>query len=210
MHVAQRFELFLDTYRRLDGTPWTGQKLDEASDGVVARAYVTNLRKVRIENPGYEKMLAIAKAMGFPPALWFEETPGDGIQAVPAEGQDLAGVEASLTSIGTFSAYNRSATGTIKKEAFVVQGATVQHVNVFLVSQGEALLQRARGPVQGDQHRTRRGCCAGYRAEDGAEGRAGDQDQRTLDRWLRQGSDRQGTRPQGFVRPSSPRSQVRC
>jgi len=39
---------------------------------VVPRSYVTNLRKGRIENPGYEKMRAIAKAMGFPPHLWFE------------------------------------------------------------------------------------------------------------------------------------------
>ena len=37
------------------------------------RSYVTNLRKGRIESPGYEKMRAIAKAMGFPPALWFED-----------------------------------------------------------------------------------------------------------------------------------------
>lgn len=60
MHVAQRFEVFLETHRRPDGTRWTGQKLDEATGGVVARSYVTNLRKGRIENPGYEKMRAIA------------------------------------------------------------------------------------------------------------------------------------------------------
>jgi transcriptional regulator with XRE-family HTH domain len=41
--------------------------------GVVTRSYVTSLRKGRIENPGYEKLAAIAKAMGFPPELWFEE-----------------------------------------------------------------------------------------------------------------------------------------
>ena len=76
MHVAQRFELFLDAYRRPDGDRWTAQKLDEATGGVVARAYVTNLRKGRIENPSYEKMPAIARAMGFPPALWFEDSPG--------------------------------------------------------------------------------------------------------------------------------------
>jgi hypothetical protein len=35
-------------------------------------------------------MLAIARAMGFPPALWFEEAPGDGTQIVPEQGQDLA------------------------------------------------------------------------------------------------------------------------
>jgi hypothetical protein len=51
LHVAQKFELFLDTYRRPDGSRWTGQKLDEATGGVVPRSYVTNLRKGRIENP---------------------------------------------------------------------------------------------------------------------------------------------------------------
>jgi len=39
----------------------------------VTRSYVTNLRKGRIESPGYEKLAAMAKAMGFPPELWFEE-----------------------------------------------------------------------------------------------------------------------------------------
>jgi transcriptional regulator with XRE-family HTH domain len=90
LHVAQRFEIFLNTYRRPDGSLWTGQKLDEATGGMVTRSYFTNLRKGPIENPGYEKMLAIARAMDFPPALWFEDAPGDGIQATPEEGQDLA------------------------------------------------------------------------------------------------------------------------
>ena len=40
------------------------------------RSYITNLRKGRIESPGYEKMRAIAKAMGFAPELWFEEDLG--------------------------------------------------------------------------------------------------------------------------------------
>jgi hypothetical protein len=89
MHVAQRFEHLLDTFRRPDSSRWTGQQLDEATGGVATRFYVTNLRKGRIENPGYEKMLAIAKAVGFPPEAWFEDAP-DSIRAAPAEGQDLA------------------------------------------------------------------------------------------------------------------------
>jgi transcriptional regulator with XRE-family HTH domain len=76
MHVAQKFEHLLDTYRRPDGHRWTGQQLDEATGGVVTRSYVTNLRKGRIENPGYEKMRAIAKAMGFAPEVWFEDSLG--------------------------------------------------------------------------------------------------------------------------------------
>jgi transcriptional regulator with XRE-family HTH domain len=73
MHIAQKFEGLLDIYRRPDGHRWTGQQLDEATGGVVSRSYVTNLRKGRIENPGYEKMRAIAKAIGFPPEVWFED-----------------------------------------------------------------------------------------------------------------------------------------
>jgi transcriptional regulator with XRE-family HTH domain len=69
LHVAQRFERFLDTYRHPDGQRWGGEELNQATGGVVTRSYVTNLRKGRIENPGYEKMRAIAKAMGFPPEV---------------------------------------------------------------------------------------------------------------------------------------------
>jgi hypothetical protein len=39
----------------------------------VTRSYITNLRKGRIENPGYAKLAAMAKAMGFAPELWFEQ-----------------------------------------------------------------------------------------------------------------------------------------
>jgi hypothetical protein len=78
MHIAQKFEHLLDAYRRPGGHRWTGQQLDEATGGVVSRSYVTNLRKGRIENPGYEKMRAIAKAMDFPVEVWFEERLGEG------------------------------------------------------------------------------------------------------------------------------------
>ncbi len=76
MHVAQRFGRFPETYRRLDGRRWGGAELEKATGGVVPRSYVTNLRKGRIESPGYEKMRAIARAMGFPPEMWFEEDLG--------------------------------------------------------------------------------------------------------------------------------------
>jgi transcriptional regulator with XRE-family HTH domain len=78
MHIAQKFEGRLEKYRHPDGRRWSGQEIDEAAGGVVTRSYVTNLRKGRIENPGYEKMRAIAKAMGFPPEVWFEEGLGEG------------------------------------------------------------------------------------------------------------------------------------
>src|SRR5215204_3956059 len=78
MHAARRFEHLLDMHRRPDGSRWTGQQLDETTGGVVTRSYATNLRKGRIENPGYEKMRAIAKAMSFAPEVWFEEGLSDG------------------------------------------------------------------------------------------------------------------------------------
>jgi len=91
MHISQKFEHLLDAHRRPDGSRWTGQQLDEATGGVVTRSYFTNLRKGRIENPGYEKMKAIAKAMGFPPEAWFEEGVGR-TPSVPAyEVRSLAG-----------------------------------------------------------------------------------------------------------------------
>ena len=71
--IARKFERFLETYRRPDGRRWGGQDLHNATEGIVTRSYVSNLRKGWIENPGYEKLAAIAKAMGFSPKLWFEE-----------------------------------------------------------------------------------------------------------------------------------------
>jgi len=92
MHIAQKFETLLEIYRLPDGRKWSGQEIDEATGGVVSRSYVTNLRKGRIENPGYEKMKAIAKAMGFPVEVWFEESLGDRRLTVRgAESHSIAG-----------------------------------------------------------------------------------------------------------------------
>jgi len=73
VQIAQKFEHLLETYRRPDGGRWGGQHLHDATGGVVTRSYVTSLRKGRIENPGFERLRAIAKAMDFPPELWLED-----------------------------------------------------------------------------------------------------------------------------------------
>src|SRR5215212_7589536 len=85
MHIAQKVEVLLEIYCHPDGRRWSGQEIDEATGGVVTRSYITNLRKGRIDSPGYEKMRAIAKAMGFPPEVWFEEGLGEGRSIGQAE-----------------------------------------------------------------------------------------------------------------------------
>jgi transcriptional regulator with XRE-family HTH domain len=85
MHIAQKFEALLEIYRRPDGRKWSGQEIDEATGGVVSRSYVTNLRKGRIENPGYAKLAAMAKAMGFAPEVCFEDGLGEGLSIRQAE-----------------------------------------------------------------------------------------------------------------------------
>jgi transcriptional regulator with XRE-family HTH domain len=92
MHIAQKFELLLDAYRHPDGREWSGAELAKATGGAVHRSYITNLRKGRIESPGYEKLAAIAKAMGFAPEVWFGEGIGDGTPNEPdGETRGVAG-----------------------------------------------------------------------------------------------------------------------
>jgi transcriptional regulator with XRE-family HTH domain len=88
LRIAQKFELFLDKYRREDGSKWSGQDLADATGGVVTRSYVSTLRKGRIENPGFEKLRAIAKAMNFPPELWFED-----VEILPKAARPVRGEE---------------------------------------------------------------------------------------------------------------------
>jgi transcriptional regulator with XRE-family HTH domain len=94
MHVAQKFEILLEMYPHPDGRKWSGQEIDEATGGVVTRSYVTNLRKGRIENPGYAKLAAMAKAMGFAPEMWFEDGLGEGRSIGQAE--EMSGVAGRL------------------------------------------------------------------------------------------------------------------
>ena len=93
VRVARRFELPPETYRHPDGGRWSGQQLQDATEGVVTRPYVSMMREGKISNPGFDKLRAIAKAMNSPPGLWFEEA--DGIENAtrveqPAREQGIA------------------------------------------------------------------------------------------------------------------------
>ncbi len=72
-HVSERFRRLLALYRRPDGHERGGQDLDNTIGGAVTRSHVANPKKGRVENPGLAKLGAISRAMGLPPALWFED-----------------------------------------------------------------------------------------------------------------------------------------
>jgi transcriptional regulator with XRE-family HTH domain len=123
VHIAQKFEHLLETYRHPDGREWSGAELAKATGGAVHRSYITNLRKGRIESPGYEKLAALAKAMGFAPEVWFEDsvggTPagaGEGAHAIatrvenlfeairnPASGEPYTNAEVARMTLGDLS-----------------------------------------------------------------------------------------------------------
>ena len=52
---------------------WSGPKMEQATGGVVNSAYFSNLLSGRINQPGLDKLKAIAEAMGFPAQLWLED-----------------------------------------------------------------------------------------------------------------------------------------
>src|SRR5918997_922545 len=94
LRISQKFEALRERYRRPDGTRWNGQQLQDAAGGVVTRSYVSMMSKGKIENPGFDKLRAIAKAMGFPPESWFEESDGirTAVQLDPEDAKsDVAG-----------------------------------------------------------------------------------------------------------------------
>ena len=88
LRISQKFEMLRDRFRRPDNTLWNGQQLQDATGGVVTRSYVSMMRKGRIENPGFDKLRAIAKAMGFPPELWFEEVDNPANAAPELRGEE--------------------------------------------------------------------------------------------------------------------------
>lgn len=91
--IADRFEQLLEIYRRPDGGRWGGQDLEDATGGAVTRSYVSTLKKGNIESPGFDKLRAIAKTMGFPPELWFDDSLGAEPRKIGAVDEDASVAE---------------------------------------------------------------------------------------------------------------------
>lgn len=73
MKYAELFRKLLEAYPLEDGSLWSGPKMEQATGGVVNSAYFSNLLSGRINQPGLDKLKAIAEAMGFPAQLWLED-----------------------------------------------------------------------------------------------------------------------------------------
>lgn len=73
MKYAELFRKLLEAYPLEDGTQWSGPRMEQATGGVVNSAYFSNLLNGRINQPGLDKLKAIAEAMGFPAQLWLED-----------------------------------------------------------------------------------------------------------------------------------------
>lgn len=84
MDYGERFERFREIYRRPDGKKWSNMDIERATEGFVRGNYITNLKAGRIEQPGIDRLAAIAQVMGFPTELWFHK---DREPVEEAEGQ---------------------------------------------------------------------------------------------------------------------------
>lgn len=73
MKYAELFRKLLEAYPLEDGSMWSGPKMEQATGGVVNSAYFSNLLSGRINQPGLDKLKAIAEAMAFPAQLWLED-----------------------------------------------------------------------------------------------------------------------------------------
>lgn len=70
---SKKFRIMLRLMVHPDGGDWTGTKMERATGRKVQASYFTSLRDDHIEIPRADKVEAIARAMRFPPELWFKD-----------------------------------------------------------------------------------------------------------------------------------------
>lgn len=75
MEMGERFRRLQRTYRRPDGTAWTGAEIERATGGEVTRHYVSKLRNGYYKDPGFKKIAAISHALGVPLEAWLDGRP---------------------------------------------------------------------------------------------------------------------------------------
>jgi hypothetical protein len=73
--MGGRLRHFLRIRRRPDGSVWTGADIERATREEVSRFYVSNLRRGKIDDPGFKKIAAISRVMDIPIQAWPEDPP---------------------------------------------------------------------------------------------------------------------------------------
>src|SRR5215207_7231565 len=66
-----KFDVILKLFEAPYGGEWTALEMEKATDGEVPAPYFLALKDGRVSVPEWEKIDAIAGAMGFPSPLWF-------------------------------------------------------------------------------------------------------------------------------------------
>ncbi len=93
MEFGKQFDRLLDAHRKPDGSRWQLKEIEDATNGFVKGGYLTNLKKGRIRQPGFDRLRAVAHVMGFPVQEWFEEgarAEAEGGEHRPGAGETLA------------------------------------------------------------------------------------------------------------------------
>jgi hypothetical protein len=83
MEMAKKFRRFLQTYRKSDGSSWTGADLERATRGEASRFYVSHFRRGLIKDPSFAKTVAIGRATGIPLEAWLEDSVGPADNGTP-------------------------------------------------------------------------------------------------------------------------------
>ncbi|CAN5725055.1 hypothetical protein BH20ACT11_BH20ACT11_13370 [soil metagenome] len=106
------FRKLLEAYPRADGTSWSGPKMEHDTGGLVNSAYFSNLLNGRINQPGLDKLKAIADVMDFPAQLWLEDPASWGATG-PRETLRFTSTSVSFAELlnGLFEASTNEKTG---------------------------------------------------------------------------------------------------
>ncbi len=73
--MGEKFRHFLRTRRRPDGSARARADIERATREELSRFYASRLRRGKIDDPGFKKIVAISRAMDIPIQAWLEDPP---------------------------------------------------------------------------------------------------------------------------------------
>ncbi len=133
---GKRLVLFLDRHKKPDGSIWSAKDIEAATDGFVTASYFLNLKADRIRQPGYERLRAIARAMGFPTVLWYEP-PADWEAAVAREISRQPSLKRALTVLFETTINDQTGRAFTTEEVARLSGGQLTREQVRALRTGE-------------------------------------------------------------------------